>query len=92
MRKIIGACTALAVLASSGAALAGETHMGRLAEADRAKQIIQLEDGTRFELARGVFSKSQLDMAEPGTRVSVSYETKGGKKVATDVEWESRGR
>ena len=53
-----------------------------------ARLVVQRPGG----IAHGVFAKSQLDMAEPGTKVSVSYETKGGEKVATDVEWESGGR
>ncbi len=54
---------------------------GKLRDVNAAQAWFTLQDGSRFELAKGV----SLAERKPGEEVSVSYEMKAGKKIATRV-------
>lgn len=81
MRKYLGAVSALALLASSGLAIAEEVT-GTLMEIDEAAQTFTLEDGTTYTIAEGVV----LEGLEPGQEVTVSYEVEGDQNVANSVQ------
>lgn len=53
---------------------------GKLREVNAAQSWFTLEDGSRFELAKGASLAGK-----PGETVNVVYELKAGKKIATRV-------
>jgi uncharacterized protein DUF1344 len=68
-------------LALSGAALAAEVQ-GKITSVDTSEKTFVLEDGTKIWLGDGVAA----DTLKEGVEVTVSYEDKDGKNVATSVE------
>lgn len=80
MRKLIGAMVGVALLAGAGIASADETS-GTIQSIDAAKRTITLDGGKNFKLDPSV-TLAKLRM---GTKVTVSYEEKGGQNVATKV-------
>ena len=53
---------------------------GKLREVNAVQSWFTLEDGSRFELAKGVSLTGK-----PGDSVNVIYELKAGKKIATRI-------
>ncbi len=54
---------------------------GKLRDVNVPQAWFTLQDGSRFELAKGV----SLSERKPGDDVSISYEMKGGKKIAIRI-------
>jgi Cu/Ag efflux protein CusF len=79
-KKLFGAMVGVALLASAGAASADEAS-GTIQSIDAAKRTITLDSGKNFKLDPAV-TLANLRM---GTKVTVSYEAKGGQNIATKV-------
>lgn len=80
MRKLLTALSGLALLLAVGIANA-EDAKGIVKEINITEAWVLLEDGTQFALAEGV----TMEELKAGDEVTVSYEMKEGKKVATAV-------
>lgn len=80
MRKVLTALSGLALLLAVGIANA-EDAKGIVKEINIEEAWVTLDDGTQFVLAEGV----AMEELQPGDEVTVSYEMKDGKKVATAV-------
>ena len=80
MRKLVTALSGLALLLAVGIANA-EDAKGIVKEINISEAWVLLEDGTQFVLAEGV----TMEELKAGDEVTVSYEMKEGKKVATSV-------
>lgn len=80
MRKLLTALSGLALLLAVGMANA-EDAKGIVKEINIEEAWVTLDDGTQFVLAEGV----AMEELQPGDEVTVSYEMKEGKKVATAV-------
>lgn len=80
MRKLITALSGLALLLAVGIANA-EDAKGIVKEINISEAWVLLEDGTQFVLAEDV----TMEELKAGDEVTVSYEMKEGKKVATSV-------
>lgn len=80
MRKLLTALSGLALLLAVGIANA-EDAKGIVKEINISEAWVLLEDGTQFVLAEGV----TMEELKAGDEVTVSYEMKEGKKVATAV-------
>jgi cold shock CspA family protein len=80
MRKILTALSGLALLLAVGIANA-EDAKGIVKEINVTEAWVLLEDGTKFVLAEGI----TMEELKAGDEVTVSYEMKEGKKVATGV-------
>lgn len=80
MRKLLTALSGLALLLAVGIANA-EDVKGKIKEINVTEAWVLLEDGTQYVLAEGI----AMDEMKPGDEVTVSYEMKDGKKVATAV-------
>lgn len=80
MRKLVTALSGLALLLAVGIANA-EDAKGIVKEINISEAWVLLEDGTQFVLAEGV----AMEELKAGDEVTVSYEMKEGKKVATSV-------
>lgn len=80
MRKLVTALSGLALLLAVGIANA-EDAKGIVKEINITEAWVLLEDGTQFALAEGV----TMEELKAGDEVTVSYEMKEGKKVATAV-------
>ncbi len=80
MRKLLTALSGLALLLAVGIANA-EDAKGVVKEINISEAWVLLEDGTQFVLAEGV----TMEELKAGDEVTVSYEMKEGKKVATAV-------
>ena len=80
MRKLVTALSGLALLLVVGIANA-EDAKGIVKEINISEAWVLLEDGTQFVLAEGV----TMEELKAGDEVTVSYEMKEGKKVATSV-------
>ena len=78
MKKALGLALAL-TLALSLSAAAEETK-GTIQSINPADHSIVLDDGTRLWVSEGQFA----DLA-PGDQVQAAYETKGNKKVVTQL-------
>jgi len=78
MKKALGLAIAL-TLAFSLTAAAEETR-GTIRWTNAADHSIVLDDGTRLWVSEGQFA----DLA-PGDQVQAAYETKGDKKVVTQL-------
>lgn len=81
MKSIIGAVSAIALVASVGMAAADEAT-GTVESVDETMRTITLEDGTTYELQEGV----DIEGIFPGQEVTVSYEEDNGDNVAHGVE------
>ena len=81
MNRLLAALSAAALIVSVGVANAAESH-GKIKAIDPAKSTLTLEDGTMYQLAKGVSVKG----LKAGQDVTVSYETKDGKHMASKVE------
>lgn len=80
MRKLVTALSGLALLLAVGIASA-EDAKGIVKEINITEAWVLLEDGTQFVLAEGV----TMEELKAGDEVTVSYEMKEGKKIATAV-------
>ena len=80
MRKLLTALSGLALLLAVGIANA-EDAKGVVKEINITEAWVLLEDGTQFVLAEGI----TMEELKAGDEVTVSYEMKEGKKVATAV-------
>jgi Protein of unknown function (DUF1344) len=80
MRKLIGAMVGVALLAGAGVASADEAS-GTIQSIDAMKRTITLDSGKNFKLDPAV-TLANLRM---GTKVTVSYEEKGGQNIALKV-------
>ncbi|MGE5146059.1 MAG: DUF1344 domain-containing protein [Candidatus Eiseniibacteriota bacterium] len=80
MKKLIGAAVGVALLAGAGVASAEEAS-GTIQSIDAMKRTITLDTGQDFKLDPAV-TLARLRM---GTKVTVSYEAKGGLNIATKV-------
>ena len=78
MRKLLTALSGAALLLAVGIANA-EDVQGTIKEINISEAWVLLEDGTQYILAEGV----AMEELKPGDEVTVSYEMKEGKKVAT---------
>lgn len=83
MSKKFAALTALGgvVLASSIALAATETKTGDIKSTDGAKHELVLSTGDTFELGSGI----KIDKLKVGQKVTVTYEMKDGKMLASKV-------
>jgi Cu/Ag efflux protein CusF len=83
MSKKISVATVLAgvVLASTAVLAATETKTGEIKSTDASKKEIVLSSGDTFELGSNV----KLDKLKVGEKVTVTYETKDGKMLASKV-------
>jgi Protein of unknown function (DUF1344) len=82
MNRLLAAVAAVAMTMAVGAAKADESQ-GKIQEIDQAKMVLTLEDGTTFQLTEEVDNIKELHV---GQEVSVSYETKSGRKFADKVD------
>ena len=83
MSKRISVPTALAglVLASTVALAATETKTGEIKSTDTAKHELVLSSGDTFEAGSSI----KLDKLKVGEKVTVTYEMKDGKLLASKV-------
>ena len=81
MNRLLAALSAAALIVSVGVANAAESH-GKIKSIDPAKSTLTLEDGTMYQLAKGVSTKG----LKAGQEVTVMFETKNGKHMASKVE------
>ena len=78
MKKLLTALSGAALLLAVGIANA-EDAQGTIKEINISEAWVLLEDGTQYVLAEGV----AMEELKPADEVTVSYEMKEGKKVAT---------
>lgn len=79
MNKLLVPLAAAALVLSAGLASADEAS-GKIKSVEG--NTITLQSGEQFTLGAGASMKG----LKPGTEVTVSYEEKGGKKVAKEVK------
>jgi len=80
MKKTLVSLAAVAAMALSGAAFAGESS-GKIKMIDPATNTLILEDGTTYQVSE----KVAIDRLKPGQEVTVSFETKDGRNQASNV-------
>ena len=80
MKKLLIAAVVV-TLAFSGAAWAAEVQ-GKIKSVDTSEKSFVLEDGTKIWLGEGV----AVETLKEASDVTVSYEEKDGKNIATKVE------
>jgi hypothetical protein len=80
MKKSLVAIAALFALGLAGTANADEVS-GTLEAMDIGSRTIVLDDGNAYTVSESV----AIESLEPGTEVTVSYEERGGQKIATEV-------
>ncbi len=80
MKKLLAIVPALAFALALGVANADEAK-GKIEQISKDNTWFTLADGTKFSLAAGV----SMEGLKAGTEVTVSYEMKDGKNVATGV-------
>ncbi len=80
MNKILATVVAGAMIASASSVLAAESK-GKIEVIDPATNTLMLDDGTVYQLTK----KVAVQGLKPGQEVTVSYETKDGKKTAEKV-------
>jgi hypothetical protein len=83
MKKLLMSLAALAFALTLGMANA-EDAKGTIDQIAPDHTWLTLKDGTKFTLTEDV----DLGGIQPGAEVTVSYEMKGGQKVATEVSTE----
>jgi hypothetical protein len=81
MRALISATAALLTLAILTLAAGAVEVDGKIQSYDATDRMITLEDGTKVKVADGVAT----DGLREGLEVTISYEEKDGKNVATSV-------
>lgn len=86
MRTLIAAAAGVALLTAAGLASAEEAS-GTIQSIDAAKRTITLDSGQDFKLDPAV-TLANLRM---GAKVTVSYESKGGRNIATKIVPASAG-
>lgn len=79
-RGAMAATLAAALLLSAGIANAAQDS-GKVLSFDRSSRTLTLADGTRYQLAQGIDTRS----IKPGQEVKVSYQMKAGKKIVSKV-------
>ena len=83
LQKLSVPLMVLGITAASTMALAAiETKVGNIKSLDTAKHELVLSTGDTFELPNSV----QLKKLKVGEKVSIAYEIKNGKMMATKVE------
>ncbi len=80
MRKLLAIVPALVFALALGVANADEAK-GKIKEVSKDKTWFSLADGSKFSIAAGV----SMEGLKAGSEVTVSYEMKDGKKVATQI-------
>jgi hypothetical protein len=80
MKKTTALLSAAVLMLSAGLALAAEDS-GKVKAVDAPNRTLMLEDGTTFRLTKNV----TIQMLKPGQEVTVSYEERGGHRVADQV-------
>ncbi len=81
LKKSVSLSLAALVLASTTAFAAAQTKTGEIKSTDVAKRELVLGSGDTFQLG----DKIKVDKLKVGEKVSVTYETKDGKMVASKV-------
>lgn len=81
MKKLLAALSAAALIATVGIASAAEKD-GKIKSIDTTKMVLTLDDGTVYELGKGIVVKD----LKAGQEVKVMFETKDGKNMADKVE------
>ncbi len=71
----------LALVTAVSFPAAAETVKSKVKDVDKGKQIVVLEDGTQVWV-----TTLYVNELAPGDSVTVSYETKGDQKVATEID------
>ena len=84
MKRVMG--FTLVTLLALPLAASAEEATGKIKTIDRADHVFVLEDGTRLWVDEGRIA----DLRE-GEKVLVTYSTKDGKKVVTDLEFRTSG-
>jgi len=82
MRKALIVAVALTLALATGAGAA--EVQGKIKSVDTGEKTFVLEDGTKIWLGEAV--NVPADTLKEGADVTVSYEDKDGKNVATSVE------
>jgi uncharacterized protein DUF1344 len=81
-QKLLVPVVVVGIAAASSMALAAvETKVGNIKSLDTAKHELVLSTGEIFELPKTV----QMKLLKVGEKVTVAYETKDGKMMATKV-------
>jgi len=81
-QKLLVPAVVLGIAAASTMAMAAvETKVGNIKLLDTAKHELVLSTGETFELPKAI----QLTTLKVGEKVSIAYETKNGKMMATKV-------
>lgn len=80
MKMTLATLSTIAMLGFAGTALAEEAS-GTVMAVDPASRLIQLDDGAVYAVSEGV----AMDVLQPGTEVTVSYEEQNGENVITEV-------
>ena len=80
MNKTTALLSAAVLMLSAGLALAAEDS-GKVKAVDTPSRTLTLENGTTFRLSENV----TIQMLKPGQEVTVSYEERGGQRVADQV-------
>ncbi len=78
---ILGATVALAVLLSTGLAVAGDVQ-GRIRGIEMTQKVITLDNGTRLFWTDDVIA----EQLQSGALVRARYEERNGRFVLTDLE------
>ena len=78
---ILGATVTLAVLLSSGLAVAGDVQ-GRIRGIEMTQKVITLDNGTRLFWTDDVIA----EQLQSGDLVRARYEERNGRLVLTDLE------
>ncbi len=79
MNKLIASLAVLALMTSAAMAA---TVSGIVKQVDPKTDSITLEDGKTFTLGEAV----EGDSLKPGQRITVTYDVKAGKMVASKIE------
>ena len=81
MRRTLGIALALLLGLAVTCAWAEEIT-GKIQSVDQIERVFVLDDGSKIWVAEGV----SMDALKEGKSVTVSYEERDGKKVATNLE------
>lgn len=82
LKRIIPAVVAASLLAGTAAFAASQSMNGAIKSIDAKQATITLATGETFQLPKGFNVKS----LKAGEKVSVTYDTKDGKMVASEVK------
>lgn len=81
MKKLIGAMTAIAILASAGAALA-DTANGKIKSVDQTTRMIILDNGHSYEAAKTV----DISKLKAGELVTLTFSVVNGKNGVSSLK------